>query len=219
MTDEAEADLKTARNQRDMLGRRVRDLEALHSATVVERDEARAEVKARVEAAEAAVAAITEERNSLDRILSLVERKADAAAGLRARAEAAEAALKGADRLLAFTLARADAAEAQLAALMEAARVVLLYGSDDGLTDRNYQPIAPGTGPFAKLREVLEDTRAAAEAYRAGVRREVLREAADRVGESFRHAGGDGWAMIPSDDEATVAAWLCAMGEEGVDRD
>ena len=124
---------------------------------------------------------------------------------LEARAEAAEAALKGADRLLAFTLARADAAEAQLAALMEAARVVLLYGSDDGLTDRNYQPIAPGTGPFAKLREVLEDTRAAARRSLARVRREALQEAADRM--ERRAIDGDVWAH-------SVVAALLAMADE-----
>jgi hypothetical protein len=74
--------------------------------------------------------------------------------------------------------------------------------------------VARDASARSALGRALADTRAAAEAYRARVRREVLREAADRVGESFRHAGGEGWAMIPSDDEDTVAEWLRAMADE-----
>ena len=90
------------------------------------------------------------------------------------------------ERLLAITLLRAEQAEARLdeeraaiAALREAARVALLYGSDAGLTTREGQPIAEGSGPFAVLRGALAATPATPATLAGQARARALREAAD----------------------------------------
>jgi hypothetical protein len=90
---------------------------------------------------------------------------------------------------------RAEAAEAALAALRAAWANVL----------RREVKSAHGAGGYEQrslwdLRDVFADTRAAAEAYRARVRAEVLREAADR-------AAAEGWARAYVD-------WLRAMADE-----
>ena len=87
-------------------------------------------------------------------------------------------------------IARADAAEAALAALREAVRPVR-----EAIRGTSHEE--GHAGAVAALDAALADAAPAAEAYRARVRREVLREAADKV------------AALGTDERRFVPANLC----------
>ncbi len=137
-------------------------------------------------------------RDALARARSAVEAAEVAAGAAREEAQALRAQWQSSlVSLRTGTLERErDAALAREARLREAAGAVLLYGSDEGLTTRDYHPIEPDSGPFATLRRILAASpaehgeRVIAKAEERGAGWQRVGDARSIMESAARHPGG-----------------------------